>query len=121
MLARLGPGYKGNYVQLQTEEEQRAWRQSRSWAIKELTKENARLREQNERALAQSAGNAAAQACFMPWPLSRPGRARAPPSRRAARGPRPPAAPRPLLHAARTPHPGAGARTEGAAAGAADA
>ena len=95
MLARLGPGYKGKYVQLQTEEEQRAWRQSRSWAIKELTKENARLREQNERALAQSAGNAAAQACFMPWPLSRPGHARAPPSRRAARGPRPPAAPRP--------------------------
>ena len=81
LLEQLGPGYKGPYDKLQSEQHRKVWRNTRQNAIKDLVKQNARLREQNERALAEAKGNAAPQACCIPWPFPQPGRARAPPSR----------------------------------------
>ena len=86
LLKRLGPGYKGSYDKLKSEEHRKVWRNTRQNTIKDLVKQNTRLREQNERALAEAKGNTAPQACCIPWPFSQPGRARAPPSRIAARG-----------------------------------
>ena len=54
LLERLGPGYKGPYDKLQSEQHRKVWRKTRQNTIKELMKQNTRLREQNERALAEA-------------------------------------------------------------------